>query len=81
MKNVTHVLKQLYLEAPDKVSVHLLYSRQSDQAITYRELLHGSVRYAQALKQAGIRPGEVVILTLDHGEDLLTAFWGAILNG
>ena len=81
MKNVTHVLKQLYLEAPDKVSVHLLYSRQSDQAITYRELLHGSVRYALALKQARIRPGEVVILTLDHGEDLLTAFWGAILNG
>jgi len=81
MKNVTHVLKQLYLEAPDKVSVHLLFSRQSDQAITYRELLHGSARYAQALKQAEIRPGEVVILTLDHGEDLLTAFWGAILNG
>ena len=81
MKNVTHVLKQLYIEAPDKICVHLLYSRQSDQAITYRELLHGSVRYAQALKQAGIRPGEVVILTLDHGEDLLTAFWGAIFNG
>lgn len=81
MKNVTQVLKQLYLEAPDKVSVHLLFSRQSDQAITYRELLHGSARYAQALKQAEIRPGEVVILTLDHGEDLLTAFWGVILNG
>jgi len=81
MKNVTQVLKQLYLEAPDKVSVHLLFSRQSDQAITYRELLHGSARYAQALKQAEIQPGEVVILTLDHGEDLLAAFWGAILNG
>jgi len=81
MKNIAQVLKQLYLEDPDKVSVHLLFSRQSDQAITYRDLLHGSARYAQALKQAEIRPGEVVILTLDHGENLLTAFWGAILNG
>jgi len=81
MKNVTHVLKMLYIEAPDKVSVHLLFNRQSDQAITYRELLHGSVRYALALKQAEIRPGEVVILILDHGEDLVMAFWGAILNG
>jgi fatty-acyl-CoA synthase len=29
----------------------------------------------------GIKPGEVVILILQHGEDLVYSFWGAILHG
>ncbi len=29
----------------------------------------------------GLRPGEVVILILQHGEDLIYSFWGAILYG
>ena len=48
--------------------MRLLHNRQPDQALTYRHLLHGSAGYAHALAQAGIQPGEVVILILQHGE-------------
>jgi acyl-CoA synthetase (AMP-forming)/AMP-acid ligase II len=33
------------------------------------------------MQSAGLEPGEVIILILDHGEDLIAAFFGAILHG
>jgi len=33
------------------------------------------------LEREGIQPGEVVILILQHGEDLIYSFWGAVLHG
>ena len=33
------------------------------------------------LVREGIKPGEVVVLILQHGEDLIYAFWGTILHG
>jgi acyl-CoA synthetase (AMP-forming)/AMP-acid ligase II len=33
------------------------------------------------MERAGIQPGEVTILILQHGEDLIYSFWGAILHG
>src|SRR4030066_366973 len=44
-------------------------------------LIHGATAYTVALKEAGIKPGGVVILILQHGEDLIYSFFGAILNG
>lgn len=81
MTTFTQRLKQLYEEAPDHVSVRLLHNHQPEQAITYRDLLHGAAGYAHALQKTGIRPGEVVVLILQHGEALIHAFFGAILHG
>ncbi len=44
-------------------------------------MVMGSARYTQTYAREGIRPGEVVILILQHGEDLVYSFWGAILYG
>jgi acyl-CoA synthetase (AMP-forming)/AMP-acid ligase II len=33
------------------------------------------------LERAAIQPGEVAVLILQHGEDLVYSFWGAILHG
>jgi acyl-CoA synthetase (AMP-forming)/AMP-acid ligase II len=74
-------LLQLYEVAPQSVAVRLLFNQEPEKVITYEQLIHGSAGYAAALKNAGIRPGEVVILILQHGEDLLYAFFGAILYG
>jgi acyl-CoA synthetase (AMP-forming)/AMP-acid ligase II len=81
MKTFPHHLKQIYETIPDQAAIHLLHPRQPDQRLTYRDLLAGSLGYAHALDEAGIQPGEVVILILQHGEALVTAFFGAILHG
>jgi acyl-CoA synthetase (AMP-forming)/AMP-acid ligase II len=35
----------------------------------------------RAFEREGVLPGEVVVLILQHGEDLVYSFWGAILHG
>jgi fatty-acyl-CoA synthase len=81
MPTFTHILQQTLAEAPEQPAVHLLQNRLPDIHLTYRDLLLGAGGYAQALAQAGIGPGEVVVLILQHGEALIYAFWGAVLQG
>ncbi len=81
MRTFSDVLRQAYVDCPDRVSIQLMHSRQPDLPITYRDLARGSAGYAQALAQAGIQPGEVVVIILQHGEALIHAFWGATLHG
>jgi fatty-acyl-CoA synthase len=80
-RTFTERLQQLYEQAPDRVAIHMLFARLPDRPVTTRDLLHGAAGYAHALAAAGIQPGEVVILILQHGEALLQAFLGAILHG
>jgi acyl-CoA synthetase (AMP-forming)/AMP-acid ligase II len=81
MQTFPQRLFQLYNEIPDQETVRLLFSRQPDKVITYRDLLHGSNAYAQELVKAKVEPGDVVILILKHGEELFYSFFGAILHG
>ncbi|HAV76166.1 MAG TPA: hypothetical protein DCX53_02320, partial [Anaerolineae bacterium] len=74
-------LKSLHSQTPDRVAVTLQFSSADDLPITLDQMLQGSQSYALTFTQRGIQPGEVVILILQHGEDLLYAFWGAILCG
>ena len=81
MKNVAQQLIDNYQKNPDQPALYLLFNRQEDQPITWTQLLSGASGYAQALAAAGVLPGEVVILILQHGESLIDAFFGAILHG
>lgn len=74
-------LRALHNRAPDRVTVILQFSGRDDLPLTYEQLLRGACSYAHALEQEGIQPGEVVVLILQHGEELVYAFWGAILHG
>jgi acyl-CoA synthetase (AMP-forming)/AMP-acid ligase II len=78
---IAHLLRANLAEAPDRPALHLLHPRQPDQTLTYRALLAGAAGYARAYYQAGLQPGEVVVLILQHGEALVSAFWGAVLAG
>jgi len=44
-------------------------------------LVQGAFGYAKTLQKKGVSPGEVVIIILNHSQDLIFAFWGAILHG
>jgi len=56
-------------------------ARQPEHPISYRELICGAAGYAGALQEAGVQPGEVVVLILQHSEALVYSFFGAILHG
>jgi acyl-CoA synthetase (AMP-forming)/AMP-acid ligase II len=81
MTTFVDVLKNFYQTEPDRPSVTLLHPNQPDFTITYRELIERSNDYAAAYARAGIQPGEVIILILQHGKDLVYSFWGAVLYG
>ena len=81
MTTFTDVLKDFYVREPERVSVTLQHPDQPDFPITYRELIERSNDYAAAYARAGIQPGDVVILILQHGKDLVYSFWGAVLLG
>ncbi len=81
MTTFTQQLKDHYHKIPRQTAITLQRAGEPDQHISYRELVHGAAGYAYALQEAGIRPGEVVIIILEHGVDLIYAFWGAVLQG
>ncbi|HLA07990.1 MAG TPA: AMP-binding protein [Anaerolineales bacterium] len=74
-------IKALHSRDPNRIAITLQFSTGSDLSISLDQLLRGSGSYAESLSKAGIQPGEVVILILQHGEELVYAYWGSILHG
>jgi fatty-acyl-CoA synthase len=74
-------LQALRSLAPRRVALTLQFSNRDDVSLTVDQLLRGANTYACAFSHSGIQPGEVVVLILQHGEDLIFSFWGAILHG
>jgi fatty-acyl-CoA synthase len=58
-----------------------LITPDDTRQFTYREFFDQAARYARALEKAGVAPGDLVVLVLQHGEDVLFGFWGAMLLG
>lgn len=81
MPTLTHILCQSYTEAPERIALTLLDPRRPDERLTYRRLFEGAAGYARAFEQSGVVPGDVVVLVLQHGADLVYSFFGAILYG
>lgn len=75
-----HILKKTVDEDPDRIAIHLI-GADGDEALSFHDLLHRSGGYARAFEHAGIQRGEVVVIILEHGADLLQAFIGGILMG
>jgi len=81
MPTLAHLLQQAYLEAPDHTVIELITGKRSAQTITGRDFMRGAAGYVEAYRTAGIEPGDVVVLILQHGAPLIYAFFGAILRG
>jgi acyl-CoA synthetase (AMP-forming)/AMP-acid ligase II len=74
-------LRSLHVLTSDQVAIYLQFSGREDIPITYDQLLRGASAHVLTLEREKVNPGEVVILILEHSEDLIYAFWGAILHG
>ncbi|MFN8384017.1 MAG: AMP-binding protein [Anaerolineales bacterium] len=81
MTTFSNLLQRSYQEVPEKASIILQSAGQADMPLTYRQLILGANRYALTLAREEIKSGEVVLLILQHGEDLVYSFWGAVLHG
>ncbi|HET6821083.1 MAG TPA: hypothetical protein VFH34_00465, partial [Anaerolineales bacterium] len=81
MRTFPERLKSLHSATPERVAVYLQFPNRKDFPVTYDRLLRGAAAYARTLEREGIQPGEVTVLILQHGEDLIYSFWGAILHG
>jgi acyl-CoA synthetase (AMP-forming)/AMP-acid ligase II len=74
-------LKSRHSGTSDQAAVTLQFASRDDISLTYDQLLRGSASFARTLAREGIQPGEVVVLILQHSEELVDSFWGAILHG
>ncbi len=81
MTTFTHLLRDFYGRVPEKPILTLQFSGQPDRPISYRQLMNGANAFARTYAREGIQPGEVVVLILRHGEELMYSFWGAVLHG
>ena len=81
MQTFSHILKHHYEEDPDRVCLYILQTNHPDFPLTYRDLIQGAAGYAKTYEKEGILEGEVIVLILQHGIDLVFAYFGAILHG
>jgi fatty-acyl-CoA synthase len=81
MATFSDMLKTHYETTPEKVCVTMLHGDQPDRPVTYRQLIHGAAGYVKTLERNEIHAGEVVLIILQHGIDLLYAYFGIVLHG
>jgi acyl-CoA synthetase (AMP-forming)/AMP-acid ligase II len=65
-------------QAPDKIAAVMAGTGDS---ISYGELERRSVQLARVLRQAGLRPGDVVALLTENGLRALEVYWAALRSG
>jgi fatty-acyl-CoA synthase len=75
------ILQESYNLCPERIAVTMQAANLPDQPVSYKQLIDGAAAYDQALTQYKIEPGEVVILILQHGLELIYAYFGTILHG
>jgi acyl-CoA synthetase (AMP-forming)/AMP-acid ligase II len=67
--------------SPQQIALTLIQAGQPDHSLRYFELFQEAQRYTRAFTNRGIQPGEVVVLILQHGEDLIASYLGALILG
>jgi len=68
-------------QTPERVAVTLQFANLPDLPISYSQLLRGAQGFSASLKKEGIASGEVVLLILRHGEELIYSYFGVIIHG
>lgn len=81
MRIFSERLQSHHARTPERTALYLQHAGQPDLPITFHELLLKANAYARTYSREKLQPGEVIVLILQHGEDLIYSFWGAILHG
>lgn len=78
---LTAALRSLVELRPEAEALVLVDRRGNERRVTLAELWKRSRAYQALLVARGITPGEVVLLILPTGTDLIEAYFGAVLAG
>jgi fatty-acyl-CoA synthase len=81
MSTLAAILRDHFVASPGRVTVYLQRAGLDDLSISWERLVSHAASYAHLFARKGIQPGEVVVLILEHGEDLIYSFFGTILHG
>lgn len=80
MTTLIHTL-QAHVRANPNAPLIVMRQPDRERTITRGQFYAQAERYAAALSQSGIGTGDLVAIVLQHGEDVLYSFWGALLLG
>ncbi len=68
-------------QTPERDAATLQIAGQPDLPISYSRLMRGAQGFADALHSEGIASGEVILLILRHGEELIYSYFGCVIHG
>lgn len=68
-------------QTPDRLFAQLVAHGRADLPVTYGEVLAQARRFQAFYQAAGLQPGDIIIIILQHGEALYASFIGAMLGG
>ena len=80
-RSLVRALKDRVLVAPEKQVLVFVYPDDTTASISYGQLDADATRYAYALHNQGLNPGDLVILVFEHSYELVASFWGALYLG
>jgi len=81
MRNFSSILLEQYESHGKREILYFQSAGKPDLPITYKELLDNSYCYTTEFMKNGVKPGDIIILVLQHSLDLIYAYFGAILTG
>ncbi len=64
-----------------KRSISYLESESAERVVSYAELYERALGILHHLQKLGARPGDKIIIYLNHNEQFLDAFWAGMLGG
>ena len=79
-QTLLHQVRWLTEHMPESTAV-ILIDAQGETRVSYRAFFTQAARYAHALETSGVRPQDLIVSVLQHGESVLYSFWGAMLLG
>lgn len=72
---------QRALKDPDRIAVILIGDDDSEDRISYARLHGEAADTARALQSRRVKRQEMVVISLNHSPELLSAFWGVLYAG
>ncbi|MDR1115794.1 MAG: amino acid adenylation domain-containing protein [Tannerella sp.] len=80
MDTLVSIIENTAASTPEKGIVHISHGKE-DYFQSYEELYGKSKIIAYILRERGIKPGSVLILSIDKSYHFTLLFWGCILSG
>jgi acyl-CoA synthetase (AMP-forming)/AMP-acid ligase II len=79
--SLVELLRRHALDAPDRIAYEIVEPRRPTVTVTFGELEKRAHGAALALRAAGVRAGDRVLLILPTGSEFVEQFFGALLLG